>query len=80
MLGTLVPIISGYFLYGEPIGAKRWIGLAVLTVAVLIMCSYNNSIRVKFTPAAFLLPVLCVFLNGVTDLSKKMAVRTIETL
>lgn len=80
MLGTLVPSISGFFLYGEPIGIKRWGGFAVLVVAVLIMCSYNNSVKVKFTPTSFFLLVLCGLSNGVTDLSQKMAARTVKDL
>jgi len=80
MLGTLVPSISGLFLYGEPIGIKRWGGFAVLVVAVLIMCSYNNSVKVKFTPTSFFLLVLCGLSNGVTDLSQKMAARTVKDL
>jgi len=80
MLGTLVPSISGLFLYGEPIGIKRWGGFAVLVVAVLIMCSYNNSVKVKFTPTSFFLLVLCGLSTGVTDLSQKMAARTVKDL
>ena len=80
MLGTLVPIISGRFLFDEPIGLKRAAGFAVLIVAVLIMCSYNNSIKTKFTPASLALLVLCGLSNGVTDLSQKIATRTIDGL
>ena len=80
MLGTLVPVISGRFLFGEPIGVRRMIGFAVLVLAVLIMCSYNNSIKAKFTPASFALLVLCGLSNGVTDLSQKIASKTIENL
>lgn len=80
MLGTLVPIVSGRILFSEAIGMQKIIGLAVLLVAVLIMCSYNNSVKAKFTPASFTLLVLCGFSNGVTDLSQKIATRTIDGL
>ena len=71
MLGTLVPIISGRILFAEVIGIRKIIGLTVLVAAVIIMCSYNNSVKAKFTPSSFILLVLCGISNGVTDLSQK---------
>ena len=76
MLGTLVPIISGRILFAEVIGIRKIIGLTVLVAAVIIMCSYNNSVKAKFTPSSFILLVLCGISNGVTDLSQKIATKT----
>ena len=80
MLGTLVPIISGQFLFSEAITLRKIIGFVILVAAVLIMCSYNNSIKAKFTPATVILLILCGLSNGVTDLSQKIATKTIESL
>ena len=80
MLGTLVPIISGRILFAEVIGIRKIIGLTVLVAAVIIMCSYNNSVKAKFTPSSFILLVLCGISNGVTDLSQKIATKTTESL
>ena len=80
MLGTLVPIISGQFLFSETITLRKIIGFVILVAAVLIMCSYNNSIKAKFTPAAVILLIICGLSNGVTDLSQKIATKTIDGL
>ena len=80
MLGTLVPIISGQFLFSEAITLRKIIGFVILVAAVLIMCSYNNSIKAKFTPATVILLILCGLSNGVTDLSQKIATKTIDGL
>ena len=75
MLGTLVPMIAGYFSFGENISLNQWIGFLILIVAVIIMCSYNNSIKTKITASSFLLLIICGFVNGVTDFSQKMFVK-----
>ena len=77
MLGTLVPMISGYFAFGESITLNQWIGFFVLVIAVIIMCSYNNSIKTKLRLSSFLLLVLCGLANGITDFSQKMFVKMI---
>ena len=77
MLGTLVPMISGYFAFGESITLNQWIGFFVLVLAVIIMCSYNNSIKTKLRLSSFLLLVLCGLANGITDFSQKMFVKMI---
>lgn len=76
MLGVLVPTLASYALFGEPIRINQWIGMAVVFVAVLIMCSYNNSIKEKITPASMLLLVVCGLSNGITDFSQKCFVKT----
>ena len=77
MLGTLVPMISGYFAFGESITLNQWIGFFVLVIAVIIMCSYNDSIKTKLRLSSFLLLVLCGLANGITDFSQKMFVKMI---
>ncbi len=74
--GVLIPIISCAFMYGEKITLQQIIGCALLLVAVLIMCSYNNSVKAKITIPALALLVLCGVSNGCTDLLQKIFVKT----
>ena len=54
--------------------------MAVLLVAVVIMCSYNNSIKEKLSLTSLLLLVLCGAANGVADLSQKLFVKALPTV
>lgn len=80
MLGTLVPMTAGYFLFGENISLNQWIGFFILIIAVTIMCSYNSSIKTKITANSFLLLVICGFVNGLTDFSQKMFVNSLPDM
>lgn len=75
MLGVLVPLIAGEIIFNEQIKLTQWVGLAVLFVAVIIMCSYNNTVKSKLTLPALLLLLVCGISNGVTDLSQKLFVK-----
>lgn len=77
MLGVLVPLIGSRLLFGEPIRLTQWLGLAVLVVATLLMCSYNNSIKEKITPIGLVLLVLSGAANGIVDLLQKVFVKTL---
>lgn len=79
MLGTIVPMSLGYFIFSEKIHARQWIGFAVLLVAAIIMCSYNNSIKIKLTPSAFILLLVCGLSNGITDFSQKWFVKSLPS-
>ncbi len=72
--GVMLPLIGSSVLFGEHIGITEWIGLGLLFVAVIIMCSYNSSLKGKLRPSALLLLALCGISNGVADLSQKMFV------
>ncbi|MBE6689345.1 MAG: DMT family transporter [Ruminococcaceae bacterium] len=76
MLGVLVPILLSFALFGEPVRLNQWIGLIVLFVAVVIMCSYNNSIKEKITPFSFFLLVLSGAANGLTSFSQKLFIKS----
>lgn len=80
MLGTLVPMTAGYFLFGESISLNQWIGFFILIAAVIIMCSYNNSIKTKLNAASFLLLIICGSVNGLTDFSQKMFVKELPDI
>lgn len=77
-LGIIVPILFGIFCFGEGITAPQFIGTLIVFVAVLIMCSYNNSIKGKLTLRSVLLLLLCGLASGFSDLSQKLLVRFCE--
>lgn len=74
MLGTLVPIITGYLIYSEPVGIRQIVGFALLLVAVLTMCSYNNTVKEKLSIGSVLLLIGCGFANGIASASQKLFV------
>ncbi len=76
LLGVLVPILLCRILFAEPITVFQLLGMAVLLVAVYLMCTYNASIKGKMTAKAFLLLVLCGLSNGFADFSQKLFVKT----
>ena len=75
MLGTLLPIAVGHFCFSESIGVRQVLGFVLLLAAVLIMCSYNNAIKVKLDLPSVLLLIACGAANGVTSASQKAFVR-----
>ncbi len=72
MLGLVIPIISGSIIYDECITLRQLFGMLVLFVAVLIMCSYNSSIKGKMTLSSIVLLTVCGTASGLTDLSQKL--------
>ena len=77
MLGIAVPLFLGKLLFSEDILPLQWLGLAVLLCAVLLMCSYNNSIKEKLTLPALLLLLLCGTMSGTADFSQKLFVKVL---
>lgn len=76
MLGTIVPMCFCRFIFSEMISARQWIGYFILVMASLIMCSYNNSIKMKLTFSGVALLIFCGISNGLADLSQKIFVKT----
>jgi drug/metabolite transporter (DMT)-like permease len=76
LLGVIVPIVLCRILFAEAIGVWQMIGIAMLLVAVFIMCTYNKSIKGSLSPAALALLLLCGLSNGIADFSQKLFVRT----
>lgn len=74
MLGTLVPIISGYFIFSEPITLIQCAGFILLVIASLLMCSYNNKIKAKLSVSSLILLLACGVANGVTGASQRIFV------
>lgn len=71
-MGVLIPLVASNIFFHEVIRLSQWIGIAVLFAAVVIMCSYNNSIKARITPASFVLLILCGAANGIADFSQKL--------
>lgn len=78
MMGVLVTILLGRAVFGENIALNQWIGMAILLVAVFIMCSYNNSIKEKMNITSVILLILCGLSNGLTDFSQKLFTKQAE--
>ena len=74
--GLIVPLLFCLFLFDEQISLRQWAGLCVLLIAVLILCSYQSTVRAKITGGALALFLLCGLSSGVCDLSQKLFVRT----
>lgn len=78
MMGVIVPLLLSSAMFGEAIHMNQWIGLVVLLAAVLIMCSYNNSIKEKMSVGSVILLIICGIANGLTDFSQKLYVRSVD--
>lgn len=78
MMGVIVPLALSSILFNETVRPNQWIGLAILLVAVFIMCSYNNSIKEKMTVSSLILLIICGITNGLSDFSQKLFVKTVE--
>ena len=78
MMGVIVPLLLSSAMFGETIHMNQWIGLAILFVAVLIMGSYNNSIKEKMSIGSVILLIICGAANGLTDFSQKLFTHIID--
>ena len=76
LLGVIVPIVLCRILFAEEIGVWQIVGIALLLVAVFIMCTYNSSIKGKMSLGALMFLILCGVSNGLADFSQKLFVKT----
>lgn len=76
MLGVAIPLVASGIFFDEVVKPTQWVGIGVLLVAVIIMCSYNNSIKTKITPSSLILLLLCGASNGISDFSQKLFSKT----
>ena len=72
MFGVLIPLVASNVFFNEVIKPTQWLGIAVLLAAVVIMCSYNNSIKEKITLPSFALLIICGIASGIADFSQKV--------
>lgn len=70
--GMLVPLILCNLFYKEPITPLQWVGVGLTLGAVLLIRSYNNSIKTKLTLPGLLLLIVTGLCNGIIDFSQKM--------
>ncbi len=76
MLGVIVAsVLCKIFLF-ENIKVNQYIGFGILILASYIMCSYNISLKGKFTLKSFGLLAFCGIANGLTSFSQKLFVYT----
>lgn len=80
MLGVLVPIIAGRIVFNENIKLTQGFGIGILFIAVMLMCSYNNSIKEKISISSLTLLIICGFANGLTDFSQKLFVKQMSDI
>ncbi len=77
-IGILIPMIGCAILFNESITVRHIAGIAILLIAVCIMCSYNNSIKHKITARSLCLLLFCGISNGVSDFSQKLFIKMSE--
>lgn len=75
LLGVTVPITLCRVFFNETVGVWQIVGIAILLVAVFIMCTYNSSVKGKLKIGALLLLILCGFSNGIADFAQKIFVK-----
>lgn len=75
LLGVIVPIALCKAFFGEDVGIWQIVGIAVLLVAVFIMCTYNSAVKGKMKVGSFMLLLLCGLSNGISDFSQKLFVK-----
>ena len=75
MAGVILPIILGIFAFEEKVGAKEWVGIALLIAATLIMCSYNSSIKSRLGIGSVILLIICGVSGGLCDFSQKLFIK-----
>ena len=49
LMGALVPMLLCNWIFSEPITGTQWLGLGILLVAVIVMCTYSAGIKGKLT-------------------------------
>jgi len=75
LLGTLVPMLLCRWLYDEPISLAQWIGLGILFLSAIIMCSYNIRLKGKLTLSGLGLLLFCGLSSGLADFCQKSYVK-----
>lgn len=79
MLGVVLTLVLSKIFFNEAIKFTQWLGVALLFVSVLLMCSYNNSIKTKLKISSLLMMTLCGASFGVTDFSQKLFVKVLPS-
>ncbi len=72
--GTLIPMLLSSAFFDESIKLHQWGGFLLLFVAVIVMCSYNSTIKEKLSFKSFLLLVVTGVMGGITSFTQKLFV------
>ena len=70
-LGLVVPILLSAIFFDERIEWNHYVGFAVLLAAVLVMCSYNNTVKAKLDLKSLILLSFCGLAQGLLSFSQK---------
>ncbi|MBP6432384.1 MAG: hypothetical protein KA319_11515 [Ferruginibacter sp.] len=65
-LSLIIPVVLSIYLYNEPLGILKWLGVIIALVAVIFTC-YSPSDGNKASKANYLLPTLLFLGSGVLD-------------
>jgi drug/metabolite transporter (DMT)-like permease len=69
---VLIPIVLSFFFFGDEIYINQWIGFAILLVAAIVMCSYNNSIKQKITVKSLIVLLIASVTCGLQSFGTRM--------
>ncbi len=78
MVGVIVPTTLTAVIFHEQIHFTKFIGIGILIIATLIMCSYNTSLKGKMTVMQFVLLLFSGIFSGLADFSQKWFTTTCE--
>lgn len=68
----LIPLLFGFFLFHESLGAKQIVGMLFIVAAVLLLVRYNNSIKTRLGIRQLLLLLLVFVSQGFVSVSQKL--------
>lgn len=78
MMGVIITVALGVIFFNETVTVRQIIGLMVLVLASVVMCSYSAQIKGKITLGAAILLILCGVLTGLNDFSQKIFINQVE--
>lgn len=77
MLGSIFTCFLSNFVYKEPIGINKWIGMFIILAAVAIMSKYNKDIKVKSPKLSIVILIIAALSSSFADFSQKIYVNEI---
>ncbi|MCQ2385925.1 MAG: hypothetical protein MJ078_04570 [Clostridia bacterium] len=79
-MGVLVPLLLCKAVFGDAVYWYHWVGFAILVVATLIMCSYNNQIKKKLDFTSVVLLILCGLSDNLCSFAQKWRSHSFENV
>lgn len=76
LIGTVIPITVCSLLFKEKIRINQIIAICILLIAIYLLYGFNTQLKGKMTAKSFLLLLFCGAMNGFTDLSQKLYIKT----